>query len=97
MKKLGYDSYQIIDQSRISLQKEPRDTKEGKLLNYSFQPGSSGLLGSDYRAKWKNNKAALRRYKWIFYACRLWGDHSKIKKMVCYEGFTQNIYQATKT
>jgi len=77
--KLGYDSYQIIDQSRISLQKEPKDTREGNLLNYSFQSGSSGLFGSDYRTKWKNKKAALRSYKWIFFEYRLWGDHSKIR------------------
>lgn len=36
-KKLGYDKFQIINQTKIRSQKEPADTKEGCFLNYTFK------------------------------------------------------------
>ncbi len=76
---LGYNKYQIINQSDINKFKEPTNSKEGKFLNYSFKFGASGLFGSDFQTPWITKKKALRIYRWIFYGYKLWGDNSKIR------------------
>lgn len=78
--RLGYNKYQVVNQAEITKQKEPADSKEGKNIGYSFEEGSSGIFGSDFRAPWITKQKALSKYKWIFKGYKIWGDHSKIRR-----------------
>ena len=82
-KELGYSSFQAINQSKISSNKEPIDTKEGKILNYQFQKGSSGLFGKDLNKNdWKSMEETIIRYKRIFNGYKLLGDNNRINKFL---------------
>lgn len=93
--QLGYDSFQLINQLKITKQKEPKDSKEGKYVGYTFESGSSGLFGTDLRAKWVNRKSALSTYKWIFYGYKIWGDNSKVKRNLILKVFKKTIEKLT--
>lgn len=79
LEKLGYATFQIINQANISSLQEPKDSKEGRFLDYEFEMGASGLFGSDMNRKWISKEKALSTYKSIFYSYKLWGDDSKFK------------------
>ena len=79
LERLGYDNYQLVNQEEISELKEPKESKEGRFLNFTFEYGSSGLFGLALQAGWMSKKAALSKYRWIFYGYKIWGDNSSIK------------------
>ncbi len=85
LEKLGYNSYQIINQADVSSLHEPENTKEGQFVGYEFKMGASGLFGSDFRTNWVSKQQALRTYKKIFYSYQLWGDESKVKNYIVTE------------
>ena len=85
LEKLGYNSYQIINQADISSLNEPENTKEGQFVDYEFKMGASGLFGSDFQTNWMTKQKALKTYKKIFYSYQLWGDDSKIKNYMVTE------------
>lgn len=77
--RLGYHSFQIINQAEVSTLQEPKNSKEGKSLNYTFEMGSSGPFGSDLTTPWSDKYKAIKKYKRIFRMYRLWGDNSTLK------------------
>lgn len=70
----GYDSFQLVNQADIQLQKEPRPSKENKFTDYTFEHGSSGLFGKDLTGHWYSCKRAIRKYRCIFAGYKLLGD-----------------------
>lgn len=78
--ELGYDKFQIINQSRITSQKEPTDSVEGQYLNYQFEHDSSGLFGKDLKNEWNPANVSIELYKKIFLWYKLVGDNSLINK-----------------
>ncbi len=78
--KLGYTDFKIIQQENIKKQKEQKNSRENKFVNYKFLEGSSGLFGKDLPGIWINNHEALKRYKKIFLLYKLFGDRSFWKK-----------------
>ncbi len=85
LEKLGYYSYQIVNQADISSLNEPENSKEGQFVDYEFKMGASGLFGSDFSTNWMSKQKALQTYKKIFYSYQLWGDDSKIKNYMLTE------------
>ncbi len=74
--KLGYKSFNIIQQDNIKTQKEINPSKENKFINFSFSEGSSGLFGRDLPSTWVNKQEALLKYEKIFFFYKLFGDRS---------------------
>ncbi len=82
-KELGYTSFQVINQSKINSYKEPRDSVEGKYLNYQFHKGSTGLFGNDLNNKcWRSSEEAIKYYKKIFIGYKFLGDNNQIDKFL---------------
>jgi len=73
--KLGYTSFQAVEQSMIpqsqSLRYPPR---EGKYVAHGFERESSGLFGSELEGKWKSRRAILRQYRIIRLGYFFFGD-----------------------
>jgi hypothetical protein len=82
--KLGYDQFKAVQQSGMFRRKEPNPSNEppweGKCIGYQFVQGSSGLFGSDLPSEWKNREEILKRYRPIFFKCRMFGDSGKLNK-----------------
>lgn len=74
--KLGYGEFKLIQQAEIHKQKIPSTTTEGKFINFNFEKGSSGLFGSDLSGEWISRNKAIKKYKYIFYLYRFFGDNS---------------------
>jgi len=82
-KELGYGSFQMINQSKISSFKEPRAKTEGKFLNYKFQHGSTGLFGTDLKNnRWQSSEKSIKQYKKIFKGYKYFGDDSRLNKYI---------------
>lgn len=82
LEKLGYSSFQAVNQIKITSSKEHKNETEGKYLNYRFEQGSSGPFGSDLNAKpWKSKKDIIKQYEKIFKAYKYFGDDSKLNKI----------------
>lgn len=74
--QLGYDEFAVVEQWGAFLQRVPTDSHEGRPIDHVFEPGSSGLFGSDLRVEWVDRAEAERRYRSIFRSYRLFGDDS---------------------
>jgi FkbM family methyltransferase len=94
-KQLGYDKFHVINQSRITSQKEPKDSIEGRYLNYKFERGSSGLFGNDLNKKWRSMDESIELYKKIFQGYKLLGDNSLINKLSFGRFFTRTLSRLT--
>jgi len=78
---LGYDYFQMVNQSRITSQKQLKDSKEGNPINYNFSRGASGLFGSDLeKENWKTLDESISRYRKIFWGYEKLGDNSSINR-----------------
>jgi len=80
--KLGYNAFQIVNQGNITKRKERESEGEGKFLNHQFQSGSTGYFGKDFSSDWFDKSTALKKYMRIFLGYKLWGNHSKISKLI---------------
>ena len=79
--KLGYTSFQAVEQSGISLsQSAPYPPREGKYVAQQFEDGSSGLFGSELGGKWKSRNEILRQYRSIHLGYLLLGDDGSMSK-----------------
>jgi FkbM family methyltransferase len=73
--KLGYTSFQAVEQSAIPLsQSPPHPPREGKYVAQRFENGSSGLFGLDLEDQWKSRQEILRQYRLIRLGFLLLGD-----------------------
>jgi len=78
---LGYDSFQAIEQSGISVsQSPPFPPREGTYTAQSFDLGSSGLFGAELEDKWKSRNGILWLYSAIRMGYFLIGDDGIMKK-----------------
>ncbi len=79
--KLGYASFQAVEQSGIPLsQSPPYPAREGKYVAQRFEEGSSGLFGSELEGKWKSRHEILRQYRSICLVYFLLGDDGIMRK-----------------
>jgi FkbM family methyltransferase len=79
--KLGYTSFQAIEQSRIPrFQSPPYPPREGKYVSHHFEEGSSGLFGSELEGKWKSRHGILRQFRLIRLGYFLVGDDGIMRK-----------------
>jgi FkbM family methyltransferase len=73
--KLGYTSFQAVEQSRIPrTQSPPYPPTEGKYVSHHFEEGCSGLFGSELKGKWKSRGVILRQFRLIRLGYLLVGD-----------------------
>ena len=72
--QLGFTKFKIIDQTRVSKQKCPNPSREGKYIDYKFEVGSSGLFGDDLPGEWLSAEDAMAAYKKIFWRYKYFGD-----------------------
>jgi FkbM family methyltransferase len=80
--ELGYNAFQIVNQGNITKRKEKKSGGEGKYLNQQFQSGSTGYFGKDFSSPWSDKNTALKKYERIFLGYKLWGNHSKISRLL---------------
>lgn len=57
----GYRAFQLVNQLHVQSVQCPRPSAEGKTIEWSFEPGSSGPFGSDLPAAWLDAAAMQRR------------------------------------
>lgn len=81
LKDLGYDSFALVEQSTISRQKIPQNSTEGRIIEFKFKPGSSGLFGSDLGNFSLSKNQAIDCYLDIFKLYRVFGDDSIFTKI----------------
>ena len=95
LESLGYDQFKLINQADIAKLNEPIESIEGGYLNYKFKVGSSGLFGSDFQTPWLSKETALRKFKWIFYGYKLWGDNSSFRNWLIMKFARKLLSKAT--
>jgi FkbM family methyltransferase len=79
--KLGYTSFQAVEQSKIHLsQSPPHPPREGNYVAQAFEEGSSGLFGSELEREWKSRHKILRQYYFIRLGYFLVGDDGIMSK-----------------
>jgi FkbM family methyltransferase len=76
--RLGYRSFQAVNQATVHRQKPPQPTKEGQYTEHRFERGSSGLFGRDLKDEWCSREAILRKYRLIHLGYFLFGDEGKV-------------------
>jgi len=81
LEELGYDAFNLVEQSGVHKQKIPDFSEEGDMLIHQFKPGSTGLFGTDLRDQWLSKKEAIDRYRKIFKLYRAFGDKSIFTKI----------------
>jgi FkbM family methyltransferase len=64
---LGYEKFQIVDQSDNILTKCPNPAKEGDFVDYSFDGYSSGLFGRELPREWLAPEDVIIPYLHYFY------------------------------
>lgn len=77
--KLGYNKFFIQQQAGMEFNNIPSDTTEGLNVDYKFNPGSSGLFGTDLRDNWVSRENAMNTYTDIFKEYELYGDSSVMR------------------
>ena len=79
--KLGYSSFQAVEQSKIPLsQVPPHPPREGIYIAQHFEEGSSGLFGLELEGKWKSRHEILHQYRFIRLGYVLVGDDGIMSK-----------------
>lgn len=79
LERLGYDSFAVVQQATIPGSEIATRTRDGSPLTFCFEDDASGAFGSDV-GPWMGRAAAMARYRRIFWAYRLLGDDSLIRK-----------------
>lgn len=78
LSKLGYNSFQIINQAEIPYSKSSFVTKEGIHTEHVFTSASSGLFGNDLpELGWMNRRKAIQKYRWIFLKYMLYNEDNR--------------------
>jgi hypothetical protein len=72
--KLGYSSFQAIEQSQINSLAPPNPPREGVFIDWTFEFGASGLFGLELGGNWKSRNAILRQYRLVRLGYFLLGD-----------------------
>ena len=72
--RLGYTSFQVIQQTTVHKQVVPISSSEGLTTEHVFARGASGLFGKDLPEQWKTLDQIRDQYKKIFVDYRIWGE-----------------------
>ncbi len=79
--QLGYDAFQAVEQSSISVVQCPPDPpQEGGYVSERFEFGSSGLFGRELPGQWKSYHQILRQYRPIMLGYFLVGNNGFLKR-----------------
>ena len=79
---LGYDAFQIVQQSQVPWQKVPSPSREGNDCEHRFRLHASGLFGADLPAdRWMGRAATAATYDRNFALVRTCGDRSFLSRM----------------
>lgn len=77
--ELGYDAFQVIEQSAVPQQIAPTPPSEGQYAAQHFEEGCTGLFGVELGPGWQTEQATLHRYRGICFAIRVMGIVRKWK------------------
>ena len=79
---LGYDAFQIVQQSQVPWQKVPSPSREGNDCDHRFRLDASGLFGADLPAdRWMDRAATAATYDRNFALARKCGDRSFLSRV----------------
>jgi FkbM family methyltransferase len=76
MVELGYTRFKVVQQADVPGSRIETRTLAGETLHHVFPEHSSGPFGADLGEAWLSHADALRAYRRIFWAYRLFGDRS---------------------
>jgi hypothetical protein len=82
LESLGYNRFKVVNQNRVSAHREPQPAREGTYAGQRFQPGSTGLFGTELPGRWLTRRRALLKYAFIFLQYRLFGDNTRGERIV---------------
>ena len=71
---LGYDAFQAVEQSAVTLQIPPSPAREGSYVAHQFAEGESGLFGNELPRAWRSKGSVLRQLCAIRLGYYLLGD-----------------------
>ena len=74
MVELGYTRFKVVQQADVPGSRIETRTLAGETLHHVFPEHSSGPFGADLGEAWLSHADALRAYRRIFWAYRLFGD-----------------------
>jgi len=79
---LGYDAFQVLQQSQVPWQKVPSPSREGNDCKHRFHLDSSGLFGADLPVDgWMDRAATAATYDRNFALVQTCGDRSFLSRM----------------
>ncbi len=92
LEKLGYTSYQAVQQFLIPGRHAPVPSSEGVSCAYCFPDNASGVFGGDLPADaWLGKEEIINRYYDIFLMYRRFGDHSLIGRYAWSRNLTYSL------
>jgi FkbM family methyltransferase len=74
LRAVGYDQFNIVNQTEVVHQRPPNPAKEGQYGHHTFELGSSGLFGGELPGPWLTADEAIEAYRHIFLCYALTGD-----------------------
>ena len=74
LSRLGYKSFQAVEQSAVVSQAPPSPASEGCYVDHYFVADSSGPFGAELPEKWMSRPEVLRLYRFICLGYYLLGD-----------------------
>jgi len=80
LESLGYHRFKLVPQHKVSRQRCPSPSREGNYVRHQFEPGASGLFGEEAPGRCLTRRAALLRYRLIFFRYWLYGDDGVLRK-----------------
>ena len=80
LERLGYTKFAVIDQR--SHQTRDFRHRNGHMIHYAFEGGSTGPFGEHLDCQWLSRNEAIRRYVWIFVLYKTLGDNTFLSKLI---------------
>jgi FkbM family methyltransferase len=80
LEELGYRRFKVIPQHRVHTQISPYPAREGIYVEHRFARGESGLFGEETPGRWLTRRAALARYRLIFFRYAVLGDTGMLSR-----------------
>ena len=74
LRDLGYDAFQLVEQSSVPQQVPPSPAREGTFAAQRFAEGATGLFGEELPGAWESFDATQRRLRAVRLGYHLLGD-----------------------